>query len=63
MDCSWEPSFNFVSLTQPDDLKDEEIQLRIRRLAIAEVGKRRSKARSRGERNEVILKFRKPDEK
>ncbi|KAF2871136.1 hypothetical protein BDV95DRAFT_573351 [Massariosphaeria phaeospora] len=60
MDRSSAPSFNFINLSHPDELKDEETQLRIRRLAMAEVGKRRRKPKTRRERNEVVLEFRDP---
>jgi hypothetical protein len=62
MDRSTKPSFNFVNLKHPDDLKDEETQLRIRRLAMTEVGKARRKPKTKRERNEIILEFRKPSE-
>lgn len=58
MDHSSKPSFNFVNLKHPDDLKDEETQLRIRRLAMTEVGKARRKPKSKRGRNEVILELR-----
>ncbi|KAL1793790.1 hypothetical protein ACET3X_008772 [Alternaria dauci] len=55
-------TFNFVNLTHPDDLKDESTQLRIRSLAMTEVGKARRKPRTKRERNEIILEFRRPAE-
>ena len=62
MDRSTKPSFNFVNLKHPDDLKDEATQLRIRRLAMTEVGKARRKPKTKRERNEIILEFRNPTE-
>ncbi|CAN9130044.1 unnamed protein product [Alternaria alternata] len=62
MDRSTKPSFNFVNLTHPDDLKNEETQLRIRRLAMTEVGKARRKPKAKKARNEIILEFRNPFE-
>lgn len=58
MDRATKPSFNFVNLTHPDDLKSEETQLRIRRLAMTEVGKARRKPKTKRERNQIILEFR-----
>ncbi|KAJ4986548.1 hypothetical protein SVAN01_07984 [Stagonosporopsis vannaccii] len=58
MDQSYKPSFNFVNLKHPDDLKDEETQLRIRRLAMTEVGKARRKPRTRRGRTEIVLELR-----
>lgn len=63
MDRSTKPSFNFVNLKHPDDLKDEETQLRIRRLAMTEVGKARRRPKTKRERNEIVLEFRQPVEK
>jgi hypothetical protein len=63
MDRSTKPAFNFVNLTHPDDLKDEETQLRIRRLAMTEVGKARRKPKTKRARNEIVLEFRNPDER
>jgi hypothetical protein len=60
MDRSTKPSFNFVNLTHPDDLKNEETQLRIRRLAMTEVGKARRKPKTKRARNEIVLEFRNP---
>lgn len=60
MDRSAKPIFNFVNLTHPDELKDEETQLRIRRLAMTEVGRARRKPKTKRERNEIVLEFRKP---
>lgn len=54
------PSFNFVNLKHPDDLKDGETQLRIRRLAMAEVGKARRKPRTKRGRTEIVLELRNP---
>ncbi|CAA9962937.1 hypothetical protein PTMSG1_06305 [Pyrenophora teres f. maculata] len=62
MDRSTKPSFNFVNLKHPDDLKNEETQLRIRRLAMTEVGKARRKPKTKRARNELILEFRDPSE-
>jgi hypothetical protein len=58
MDRSTRPSFNFVNLQHPDDLKNEETQLRIRRLAMTEVGKARRKPRTKRARHEIVLEFR-----
>lgn len=58
MDQSYRPSFNFVNLKHPDDLKDEETQLRIRRLAMTEVGRARRKPKSKRVRNEIVLELR-----
>jgi hypothetical protein len=63
MDRSTKPAFNFVNLKHPDDLKDEETQLRIRRLAMTEVGKARRKPKTKRARNEVVLEFRSLDDK
>ncbi|KAJ8113822.1 hypothetical protein OPT61_g4146 [Boeremia exigua] len=52
------PSFNFVNLKHPDDLKDGETQLRIRRLAMTEVGKARRKPRTKRGRTEFVLQLR-----
>lgn len=60
MDRSAKPIFSFVNLSHPDELKDEETQLRIRRLAMSEVGRARRKPKTKRERNEIILEFRKP---
>lgn len=60
MDQSLKPAFAFVNLTHPDDLKDGETQLRIRRLAMKEVAKARRKPRTRRARNELVLEFRDP---
>ncbi|ENI07978.1 hypothetical protein COCC4DRAFT_20880 [Bipolaris maydis ATCC 48331] len=62
MDRSTKPSFNFVNLQHPDDLKNEETQLRIRRLAMTEVGKARRKPKTKRARHEIVLEFRKPSE-
>jgi hypothetical protein len=61
MDHSTQRSFSFVNLKHPDDLKDEETQLRIRRLAMTEVGKARRKPKSKRARNEIVLEFRNPE--
>lgn len=58
MDRSTKPSFNFVNLRHPDDLKNEETQLRIRRLAMTEVGKGRRKAKTKRAHHEIVLEFR-----
>ncbi|KAF2845127.1 hypothetical protein T440DRAFT_493642 [Plenodomus tracheiphilus IPT5] len=63
MDDSTKPSFNFINLKHPDDLKDEEMQLRIRRLAMTEVGKARRRPKTKRERTEFILEFHEPEEK
>jgi hypothetical protein len=63
MDRSTQKTFSFVNLKHPDDLKDEETQLRIRRLAMTEVGKARRKPRAKRARNEIVLEFRNPNEK
>lgn len=63
MDQSSKPSFNFVNLKHPDDLKDEETQLRIRRLAMTEVGKARRKAKNKRGRNEIVLEIREPTQR
>ena len=63
MDHSTKRAFNFVNLNHPDELKDEETQLRIRRLAMTEVGKARRKPRTKRARNEVVLKLRNPTER
>ncbi|KAF2685216.1 hypothetical protein K458DRAFT_388110 [Lentithecium fluviatile CBS 122367] len=60
MDRSAKPIFNFVNLSHPDELKNEETQLRIRRLAMTEVGRARKKPKTQRERNEIVLEFRKP---
>lgn len=58
MDQSSKPSFNFVNLKHPDDLKDEETQLRIRRLAMTEVGKARRKPKNKRGRSEIVFELR-----
>jgi hypothetical protein len=60
MDRSTQKSFSFINLKHPDDLKDEETQLRIRRLAMTEVGRARRKPKTRRGRNEIVLEFREP---
>ena len=61
MDNSTQKSFNFINLKHPDDLKDEETQLRIRRLAMTEVGKAIRKPKTKKARNEIVLEVRKPN--
>lgn len=63
MDHSTKRAFNFVNLQHPDDLKDEETQLRIRRLAMTEVGRARRKPKTKKARNTIVLEFRNPEEK
>jgi hypothetical protein len=58
MDSSLNPTFSFINLKHPDDLKDEETQLRIRRLAMTEVGKARRKPKTKRGRNEIVLELR-----
>ncbi|ORY19314.1 hypothetical protein BCR34DRAFT_472425 [Clohesyomyces aquaticus] len=60
MDKSMKPNFNFVNLTHPDELKEEQMQLYIRRLAMTEVGRKRRKPRTKRARNEIILEFHSP---
>ncbi|KAL5394411.1 hypothetical protein PMIN06_001583 [Paraphaeosphaeria minitans] len=60
MDRSAKPSFNFVNLSHPDELKDEQTQLRIRRLAMSEVGRARRNPKTKPAKNETLLKFCKP---
>jgi hypothetical protein len=60
MDHSTTPNFHFVNLKHPDDLKDDAMQLRIRRLAMTEVAKARRKPKTKRERNEIVLNFRQP---
>lgn len=60
---SSKPSFNFVYLKHPDDLKDKETQLQIRRLAMTEVGKARRKPKTKPGRNETILELRNPTQR
>ncbi|CAG5158169.1 uncharacterized protein ALTATR162_LOCUS5019 [Alternaria atra] len=62
MDSPTKPRFRFINLKHPDDLKDEETQVRIRRIVMAEVGKARRKPRTRRERNEIVLEIRDPTE-
>lgn len=52
------PVFSFVNLKHPRDLKDEETQLRIRRLAMTEVGRARRKPKTKRKRNEIVLELR-----
>jgi hypothetical protein len=63
MDHPTKRSFNFVNLNHPDELKDEETQLRIRRLAMTEVGKTRRKPKTERRRNEMVLIPRGPTER
>ncbi|OAG04843.1 uncharacterized protein CC84DRAFT_1121589 [Paraphaeosphaeria sporulosa] len=62
MDRSAKPIFNFVNLSHPDELKDEQTQLRIRRLAMSEVGRARRKPKTKRGKTEIVLKFREPAE-
>jgi hypothetical protein len=57
MNRSTKPRFHFINLKHYDDLKDEQTQSRIRRLAMAEVGKARRKPKTRKERNEIVLEI------
>lgn len=61
MDRSTKRAFNFVNLNHPDDLKNEETQLRIRRLAMAEVGKARREPKTK--RNKIAFELRDPSER
>ena len=58
MDQSSTPTFNFVNLEHPDDLKKEETQLRIRRLAMTQVGKARRKSNTKRKGNKIVLELR-----
>jgi hypothetical protein len=58
MDCATTPSYKFVNLNHPDDLKDKKLQLRVRRLAMSEFGRSRRKPKTKKERNEIVLEFR-----
>lgn len=58
MDRPTDSSFNFVNIQHPDDLKDEDTQLRIRRLAMKEVGKARRRPKNRRGRNQIVLELR-----
>jgi hypothetical protein len=58
MDSTTKPRFRFVNLKHPNDLKDEETRLRVRRIVMAEVGKARRKPKTRRERNEIVLEIR-----
>ncbi|CAI6303832.1 unnamed protein product [Periconia digitata] len=60
MDKSAKTVFNFVNLTHPDELKDEETQLRIRRLAMTEFGRTRRKPKTKREKNEIVFEVRQP---
>jgi hypothetical protein len=55
-----EKTFNFVNLKHPDELKDEETQSRIRRLAMTEVAKARRRPKTRREKTEFALEFHNP---
>jgi hypothetical protein len=57
MDSSLQRSFSFVNLKHPNDLKDEETQLRIRRLAMTEVAKARRKPKTKKARNDIVLEL------
>ena len=58
MDRSLQPNFKFVNLSHPDELKCEETQSRIRRLAMTEVGRKRRKPKRKRARNEIVLELR-----
>ena len=58
MEPSDELGFNFVNIQHPDDLKDGETQLRIRRLAMREVGKARRGPKNKRGRNQIVLELR-----
>jgi hypothetical protein len=58
MDSSTQRCFSFVNLTHPNDLKNEETQSRIRRLAMTEVGKARRKQKTKKSRTEIVLSLR-----
>jgi ribonuclease PH len=60
MDPSTNPNYHFVNMQHPDDMKDDRMQLRIRRLAMTEVAKGRRKPKTKRERNEIVLEFREP---
>jgi hypothetical protein len=60
MDLSTKPNINFVNIKHPDDIKDQNTQLRIRRLAMTEVGRARKKPKKKWERNVFVLEFRNP---
>lgn len=62
MDHSAKPIFNFINLSHPDELKDEQTQLRIRRLAMSQVGRARRRPKTKRGKNEIMLKIRKPME-
>ena len=57
MKQSDDPGFNFVNIQHPDDLKDGETQLRIRRLAMREVGKARRRPKNK---TQIGLELRQP---
>lgn len=63
MDRSLKPAFHVVNLKHPNDLKDEETQLVIRRLAMTEVGKARRKPKTKRGRNKIVLELRNPTER
>lgn len=58
MDQPAKHTFNFVNLSHPNELKDGETRLRIRRLAMSEVGRARRKPKTKRERNEIVFKLR-----
>jgi hypothetical protein len=62
MERSTTPSFKFVNLSHPDDLKDKKLQLRVRHLAMVEFGRSRRKPKTKKARNEIVLEFRNLDE-
>jgi hypothetical protein len=57
MKQSDDPGFNFVNIQHPDDLKDGETQLRIRRLAMRQVGKARRRPKNKRGRNQIVLEL------
>lgn len=60
MDKSAKTVFSFVNLTHPSELKNEETQLRIRRLAMTEFGRTRRKPKTKREKNEIVFEIREP---
>ena len=58
MDRPAKPTFTFVNLSHPNELKDGETRLRIRRLAMSEVGRARRKPKIKRERNEIVFTLR-----
>lgn len=60
MDKSAGTVFNFINLSHPSELKNEETQLRIRRLAMTEFGRTRRKPKTRREKNEIVFEIRDP---